>query len=96
MTLAATLSSSYGMHNGFELLEHTPIPGEPDEIRIVRPEAHELWIRIYESREGPHESVELHERPIAIARDRQPAVRGGIAAACPSPLIWMTIPIADE
>ena len=30
VTLAATLSSSYGMHNGFELLEHTPIPGKEE------------------------------------------------------------------
>jgi len=30
LALAATLSSSYGIYNGFELLEHVPIPGREE------------------------------------------------------------------
>ena len=30
VALAATLSSSYGIYNGFELLEHEPIPGREE------------------------------------------------------------------
>lgn len=30
LALAATLSSNYGIYNGFELLEHTPIPGREE------------------------------------------------------------------
>jgi starch synthase (maltosyl-transferring) len=30
VALAATLSASYGMYSGFELLEHTPIPGREE------------------------------------------------------------------
>jgi len=30
VALAATLSSSYGIYNGFELLEHEPIPGKEE------------------------------------------------------------------
>lgn len=30
LALAATLSSSYGIYNGFELLEHEPIPGKEE------------------------------------------------------------------
>jgi starch synthase (maltosyl-transferring) len=30
LALAATLSSSYGVYNGFELIEHAPIPGKEE------------------------------------------------------------------
>jgi starch synthase (maltosyl-transferring) len=30
VALAATLSGNYGIYNGFELLEHTPIPGKEE------------------------------------------------------------------
>ena len=30
--LAATLSSNYGIYNGFELIEHEPIPGREEYI----------------------------------------------------------------
>jgi starch synthase (maltosyl-transferring) len=32
VALAATLSSNYGIYNGFELLEHEPIPGREEYI----------------------------------------------------------------
>jgi starch synthase (maltosyl-transferring) len=40
--LAATLSSSYGIYNGFELLEHEPIPGREE---YLNSEKYELKVR---------------------------------------------------
>jgi starch synthase (maltosyl-transferring) len=40
--LAATLSSNYGIYNGFELLEHEPIPGKEE---YLHSEKYELKVR---------------------------------------------------
>jgi starch synthase (maltosyl-transferring) len=40
--LAATLSSNYGIYNGFELLEHEPIPGKEE---YLNSEKYELKVR---------------------------------------------------
>jgi starch synthase (maltosyl-transferring) len=40
--LAATLSGNYGIYNGFELLEHTPIPGKEE---YLDSEKYELKVR---------------------------------------------------
>ena len=42
VALAATLSSSYGIYNGFELLEHEPIPGKEE---YLNSEKYELKVR---------------------------------------------------
>jgi starch synthase (maltosyl-transferring) len=42
LALAATLSASYGIYNGFELIEHTPIPGREE---YVDSEKYEIKIR---------------------------------------------------
>ena len=42
IALAATLSSSYGVYNGFELLEHEPIPGKEE---YLNSEKYELTVR---------------------------------------------------
>jgi starch synthase (maltosyl-transferring) len=42
IALAATLSSSYGIYNGFELLEHEPIPGKEE---YLHSEKYELKVR---------------------------------------------------
>ena len=42
IALAATLSSSYGVYNGFELLEHEPIPGREE---YLNSEKYELTVR---------------------------------------------------
>src|SRR5258708_27493430 len=42
LALAATLSSSYGIYNGFELLEHEPIPGKEE---YLNSEKYELKVR---------------------------------------------------
>ena len=45
VALAATLSSSYGIYNGFELLEHEPIPGKEE---YLNSEKYELKVRDWE------------------------------------------------
>jgi starch synthase (maltosyl-transferring) len=40
--LAATLSASYGIYNGFELLEHEPIPGREE---YLNSEKYEIRVR---------------------------------------------------
>jgi starch synthase (maltosyl-transferring) len=42
VALAATLSSNYGIYNGFELLEHVPIPGKEE---YLNSEKYELTVR---------------------------------------------------
>jgi starch synthase (maltosyl-transferring) len=42
IALAATLSGSYGVYNGFELLEHEPIPGREE---YLNSEKYELTVR---------------------------------------------------
>jgi starch synthase (maltosyl-transferring) len=46
-TLAATLSSNYGIYNGFELLEHAPIPGKEE---YLNSEKYELKTRDWNSK----------------------------------------------
>ena len=42
VALAATLSSNYGIYNGFELLEHEPIPGKEE---YLNSEKYEIKVR---------------------------------------------------
>ena len=42
VALAATLSSNYGIYNGFELLEHEPIPGQEE---YLNSEKYEIKVR---------------------------------------------------
>ena len=42
VALAATLSANYGIYNGFELLEHEPIPGKEE---YLNSEKYELKVR---------------------------------------------------
>jgi len=42
VALAATLSASYGVYSGFELIEHTPIPGREE---YLHSEKYELKVR---------------------------------------------------
>jgi len=44
--LAATLSSNYGMYNGFELLEHEPIPGREE---FLNSEKYEIKTRDWDA-----------------------------------------------
>jgi starch synthase (maltosyl-transferring) len=42
LALAATLSSNYGIYNGFELIEHEPVPGKEE---FLNSEKYELKVR---------------------------------------------------
>jgi starch synthase (maltosyl-transferring) len=46
VALAATLSGSYGIYNGFELLEHDPIPGREE---YLDSEKYEIKVRDWDS-----------------------------------------------
>uniref|UniRef100_Q07K89 Alpha-1,4-glucan:maltose-1-phosphate maltosyltransferase n=1 Tax=Rhodopseudomonas palustris (strain BisA53) TaxID=316055 RepID=Q07K89_RHOP5 len=46
LALAATLSGSYGIYNGFELLEHEPIPGKEE---YLNSEKYEIKIRDWDA-----------------------------------------------
>ena len=46
VALAATLSSNYGIYNGFELLEHEPIPGKEE---YLNSEKYELKVRDWDA-----------------------------------------------
>jgi len=46
VALAATLSSTYGIYNGFELLEHEPIPGREE---YLDSEKYEIKVRDWDS-----------------------------------------------
>ncbi|HYZ42513.1 MAG TPA: maltotransferase domain-containing protein, partial [Stellaceae bacterium] len=43
LVLAATLSGVYGIYNGFELCENTPVPGQAEQIDATDPEFVELY-----------------------------------------------------
>jgi starch synthase (maltosyl-transferring) len=43
LVLAATLSGVYGIYNGFELCENTPVPGQTETIDATEPEFVELY-----------------------------------------------------
>jgi starch synthase (maltosyl-transferring) len=45
VALAATLSSTYGIYNGFELIEHEPIPGKEE---YLNSEKYEIKVRDWE------------------------------------------------
>ena len=47
VALAATLSGSYGIYNGFELLEHEAIPGKEE---YLNSEKYELKVRDWDRR----------------------------------------------
>src|SRR5205085_83301 len=46
VALAATLSSNYGIYNGFELLEHEPIPGREE---YLHSEKYEIKVRDWDA-----------------------------------------------
>ncbi|HEY0218498.1 MAG TPA: alpha-1,4-glucan--maltose-1-phosphate maltosyltransferase [Afipia sp.] len=46
LALAATLSGSYGIYNGFELLEHEPIPGKEE---YLNSEKYEIKVRDWDA-----------------------------------------------
>jgi starch synthase (maltosyl-transferring) len=66
--LAATLSSSYGIYNGFELLEHEPIPGKEE---YLDSEKYEIKVRDWD-KPG---NIKPYIRDLNRARRANPALQ---------------------
>ena len=78
VALAATLSGNYGIYNGFELIEHEPIPGKEEylEFREIRDQDARL------EQAGQHQDLYRPAQPAAArqsgaAADQQPALCPG-------------------
>jgi starch synthase (maltosyl-transferring) len=67
LVLAATLSASYGIYNGFELLEHQPIPGKEE---YLDSEKYEIKVRDWD--QPGH--LKSYIRDLNEARRRHPAL----------------------
>lgn len=65
--LAATLSSNYGIYNGYELLEHEPIPGREE---FINSEKYELKSRDW-NKPG---NIKSYLRRLNLARRENPAL----------------------
>ncbi|HZD91172.1 MAG TPA: alpha-1,4-glucan--maltose-1-phosphate maltosyltransferase [Pseudolabrys sp.] len=65
--LAATLSSNYGIYNGYELLEHEPIPGREE---FIHSEKYELKTRDW-NKPG---NIKGYLRGLNVARRENPAL----------------------
>jgi len=68
MALAATLSSVYGIYNGFELLEHEPIPGKEE---YLDSEKYEIKVRDWD-KPG---NIKPYIRALNLARRSHPALQ---------------------
>jgi starch synthase (maltosyl-transferring) len=68
LALAATLSGNYGIYNGFELIEHTPIPGKEE---YLDSEKYEIKVRDWD-KPG---NIKPYIRSINLARRAHPALQ---------------------
>ena len=66
--LAATLSSTYGLYNGFELLEHEPIPGREE---YLDSEKYEIKVRDWDQ----PGNIKPYIRDLNLARRANPALQ---------------------
>jgi starch synthase (maltosyl-transferring) len=66
--LAATLSGSYGIHNGFELLEHDPVPGKEE---YFDPEKYQIKTRNWDK----DDNIKLFIRELNRARRENAALQ---------------------
>ena len=78
VALAATLSSNYGIYNGFELLEHEPIPGKEE---YLNSEKYEIKTRDW-NKPGQYQGLSRPAEPNSArqhraAADRQSALSAG-------------------
>ncbi len=67
VALAATLSGTYGIYNGFELLEHEPIPGKEE---YLNSEKYEIKVRDWD-KPG---NIKAYIRSLNMARRANPAL----------------------
>ena len=68
VALAATLSSTYGIYNGFELLEHDPIPGKEE---YLDSEKYEIKVRDWNA----PGNIKTYIRDLNLARRANPALQ---------------------
>jgi starch synthase (maltosyl-transferring) len=68
VALAATLSATYGIYNGFELIEHEPIPGREE---YLDSEKYEIKVRDWD-RPG---NIKSYIRDLNFARRANPALQ---------------------
>jgi len=68
LVLAATLSSTYGIYNGFELLEHAPIPGKEE---YLDSEKYEIKVRDW-NKDG---NIKPYIRDLNRVRRANPALQ---------------------
>jgi starch synthase (maltosyl-transferring) len=68
VALAATLSSTYGIYNGFELLEHDPIPGREE---YLNSEKYEIKVRDWDQ----PGNIKPYIRDLNHARRENPALQ---------------------
>jgi starch synthase (maltosyl-transferring) len=68
VALAATLSSTYGIYNGFELLEHEPIPGKEE---YLDSEKYEIRMRDWDQ----PGNIKPYIRALNLARRGHPALQ---------------------
>jgi starch synthase (maltosyl-transferring) len=68
VALAATLSSTYGVYNGFELLEHEPIPGKEE---YLNSEKYEIKVRDWDKLGN----IKPYIRDLNRARRANPALQ---------------------
>jgi starch synthase (maltosyl-transferring) len=68
VALAATLSAAYGIYNGFELLEHDPIPGREE---YLDSEKYEIKVRDWD-KPG---NIKPYIRDLNRARRANPALQ---------------------
>jgi len=68
VALAATLSGSYGIYNGFELLEHEPIPGREE---YLDSEKYEIKVRDWDK----PDNIKTYIRDLNRIRRENPALQ---------------------
>ena len=69
VALAATLSSTYGVYSGFELLEHEPIPGKEE---YLDSEKYEIKVRDWD-RPGNIKTIDPRSQPCTAGQHRAAA-----------------------
>ena len=78
LVLAATLSSVYGIYNGFELCEATPIPGKEEYLNSEKYEYKVWdWDRPGNIKDFVTRVNKIRPREPGTARTRQPAFLSG-------------------
>ena len=76
VALAATLSGNYGIYNGFELLEHEPIPGREE---YLDSEKYEIKVRDWD-KPG---NIKAYIARSQLAAPRQPGAAADRQSALP-------------